>query len=357
MKRATIFSPCYKLSRTILSRFYKDYESVILLGHTLLKNLGPLEHLITSFKIPGHLETSLHHLKFPSPLILAAFEGDNEIVRLWTQFGLGGATLKTILRDPRPGNPRPRIKRIWTSEGEGLINAMGLPGKGLSHTLSHLNELLQFPASKPIGFSIGGQSMDEYEYNILQLIKTLKAHPQWAIRPYFIEINISCPNTPDGQDMQAHPELLTHLLRNLKLQYPDIIMGPKVSPDLSNDSLLILAEIVATFPLTFITLGNAKFQKCQEIGLPQNALSIGGGGLTGPSLFNRTLEMTTLIAPLKIPIIATGGVSSAKQVQELQTAGATLIGMATAVVQNPYCIPEILATLEEPKCTAHHSPE
>ncbi len=344
--RAQLLSPLYRGSRKLFSTFIpRDYESVILTGHWVLKHLGPLEPILTQFAIPPNLTTSFYDINFPSPLILAAFEGDFEIVKLWTQFGLGGATLKTVLQDPLPGNPRPRIQRVFTPEGEGLINAMGLPGKGLSNLITSLDSLTVLPKTKPLGFSIGGHSLDEYKQNALTLLHAIAQHPTWKTRPYFIEINISCPNTPQGQSMLAHPELLQDLLTTLKTTYPNVIIGPKLSPDQTNKDLLIFGKLVQAFPKTFLTLGNTQFRKCEQVHLPTKAISIGGGGLSGPALFSRTLEMTQLLAPLGLPIIATGGISSSKQVQTLQNAGATLIGMATAVVQDPYIIPIILETL------------
>ncbi len=339
--RLVFLSRAYQLIRCFLPRFFHDYESVVLFGHHFLKHLGFLQKYITHFLIPPTLETPFHRLTFSSPLILAAFESDPEIVKIWSDFGLGGATLKTILRDPRPGNPRPRLFRVFTPEGEGLVNAMGLPGKGVANLISSLDALLSFPPNKPLGFSIGGNSLEEYKYNTLELLSALSTHYAWKNRPYFIEINISCPNTPEGQNMLSHPDLFQDLLRTIKARFPETIIGPKLSPNQPDDSLLVFGQITQSFPLTFLTLGNAQFLKFSKMGIKNHNPKIDSGALSGPALYSRTLEMTRLLAPFGVPIIATGGISTVQQVCELQSAGATLIGMTTAIVQNPYCVPMI----------------
>jgi len=347
--KTQLLSLGYTSSRALLSSIVsgyqtltnqpKDYETVISIGHKLLKNLGPLEGLLTKYDIPENLSTPFHHIQFPSPLILAAFEGDWEIIRIWSQFGLGGVTLKTILNDPRPGNPRPRIQSLQTPSGEALLNAMGLPGKGLKKYIQDLKRLKRIPSHKPIGFSVGGHSLDAYIQTTQTLLQTLTQTPLWKKRPYFIEVNISCPNTPDGQSFLKHPEFLDQYLKKIKADFPDTIIGPKLSPDQSNEDLLTFAQITANYPLTFLTLGNTQYRSCISLGLDKNALSIGGGGLSGSPLFPRTLEMVTLLAPHNIPIIAVGGIKNAHQVKELQENGATLVGMATTVVQDPFQIP------------------
>ena len=66
-----------------------------------------------------------------------------------------------------------------------------------------------------------------------------------------------------------------------------------------------------------------------------------GGGLSGMSIFNRTIEMVNLFSKFSIPIMATGGISRIEHVQALKKSGASLFGMATSLVLDPYCIPKI----------------
>ncbi|NBV83785.1 hypothetical protein EBR57_06670, partial [bacterium] len=145
---------------------------------------------------------------------------------------------------------------------------------------------------------------------------------------------------PEGQDMLKNPQILDQLLRTLRSETPAVI-GAKLSPDQDNSQLLVFAELVAGHDRTFINVGNTRYRTCEQVGLATNAISIGGGGYSGDGLFPRTLEMVKLLSQSGVPLIATGGISTASQVEALLDHGATLIGMATALVKNPYCVPII----------------
>ena len=66
-----------------------------------------------------------------------------------------------------------------------------------------------------------------------------------------------------------------------------------------------------------------------------------GGGLSGITIFDRTVEMVKLFAKFKIPIMATGGISTINHIKVLKDSGASLFGMATSLVLDPYCVPRI----------------
>lgn len=339
-----ILSKLYRTIRWILGNSLgrHDYEPVIKIGHSSLKLFSNISPYFFKFKIPSGINTKLYHLNFPSPLMLSSFEGDPEMVQKWADFGLGGVMLKTLMFEKRLGNPRPRMLKINTPEGEGLINAMGLPGKGWDDFLAHLDLYKNIPPEKPIGISIGGTCPEDYLKAFIKVSQSLSQHPLWKNRPYFFEINISCPNTSDGQDMIKHPELLDHLLTQIRKNNTTDIISIKLSPDQPDEALLHFAKIIQNYPLMVLALGNTQYKK-------HPGISIGGGGTSGPALFKRTLEMVTLLAPYKLPIIAIGGISTTTQVQTLIQTGATLCGMATSLVQDPYCVPRINQQLNQTK--------
>ena len=319
----------------------KDLEEVVKLGDSRLLRLHPLFY---QFPIPSGISRKLYDLEFPSPLTLSSFKDELEIIGRWMQLGLGGACIKTVMKDPREGNNRPRLQEVMVNGHSCLINAMGLPGKGVEARIQDLRNTIQHPPGifsegKPIGISIGGSSIEEYRYNFKQLNEFLKN--KWGY-PYYFEINGSCPNTPDGQQLGKTPVLLYELLDFARCSTQSVI-GFKASPDLPDDHLLGIASAISHLPRMYINLGNTQSKTCADVGLSSDAISIGKGGLSGPALYERTLAMTHLVsrAHIGIPIIATGGVDSAEKVKELLDAGATLVGMATAVVQDMYCIPKI----------------
>ena len=314
----------------------KDLETGIHIGHKALKWLSRTCPWAVQFPIPSGQEVCLYDIQFPYPLILAAYEGDLEMVKIWEHFGLGGVTLKTVLLEERQGNSRPRIQEIQTPHGKGLINAMGLPGKGVGTLIRELNHYIPTP-NKPVGLSIGGHTLAEYINVFKQLHHFVSSHPVWRHHPTFFELNISCPNTSDGQNIVKNPTLLTPLLSGIRDICKQSIVSVKLSPDQSNEALDIMASLIKPFGKMALTLGNTQYRTASSLGLPPNALSTQGGGLSGPALFERTVAMTQHLHHHNLPIIATGGVCAAT-FPLLKSKGATLAGVASAMVSNPYCM-------------------
>ncbi len=337
--RAKALSFIYRMSRSFLIKKMKkksvlenrvfDFEDVIVEGEARLERLlrSPLERLL-NFPIPHHLNTLLYDLSFPSPLTFAAFQGDTNQLDMWLKMGIGGGCFKTILKDSREGNVRPRITQLDIAGEEHLINAYGLPGKGIAAFRDMVLDSDFWSYGRPLGISLGGESPDEY----LAVFKALE--PALSVntsRKYYYEVNISCPNTDEGQDILNHPELLKTLLQNIRKETTKVIVV-KLSPDQSDEELKIFADIIKCVEKTAINCGNTRFKK-------NETLSRGGGGLSGPCLFERTLEMLDLLSIYDIPLVATGGVSSVDDVRRCLSKGARLVGMATALVKDPFIIP------------------
>lgn len=117
-----------------------DLESVILWGDNLIHKLPKsLKKWAFTYKIPQNKGVYLHNLYFPSPIVVAAFKDDFDLIDTWLMLGVGGITLKTLMSEKRDGNPRPRIQHITVDGQPAIINAMGLPSKGLAPTLIALN--------------------------------------------------------------------------------------------------------------------------------------------------------------------------------------------------------------------------
>ena len=102
-----------------------------------------------------------------------------------------------------------------------------------------------------------------------------------------------------------------------------------------------IGEISKSIHKVIINAGNTTYKKSGDVGIVSSHFPSVGGGLSGPVLFYRTLEMVKLFSEFNIPIMATGGISMINHVAALHEAGATLFGMATALVFDPYCIPKI----------------
>ena len=349
--RYNLLSLLYRTTRFVITKIFyffqkiflkpKDLEPAVKIGDKGLIFIYPLKKVIFDFDIPKNIELNIFNLRFKSPLIASSFKSNEKIISIWLRMGLGGAILKTVMKNKREGNKRPRLQDVNFKGDKGIINALGLPGIGIDDFSSKLNKSHLWDFKCPIGISIGGDSKEEYLKNILKLEKINKNNDN----QYFYELNISCPNTKDGKTIGDDPHLLNQLIEQIRDQINTPI-SVKISPDSKNEIIQSIAEICKKFEKIIINAGNTQFKKTADVNLKSNYLSTNGGGLSGKPIFERTLEMVSLLSPYNIPIIATGGVDNAQKVKLLKQEGAILYGMATSLVLDPYCIPKINSILK-----------
>ena len=334
--RAQAFFGIYRAQRGIvIAEVYRrqesegrsrDFEEAVEWGEAMIKRLP---NGVFDFPVPRNIGTDLYDLHFDSPLVVAAFKEDLDVLKRYQQLGPGALTIKTIMPEDRKGNPRPR----WQELPDGSLNALGLPGHGIEKRIPEIDASGIIDPNKPIIISIGGNSIDDY----IKVFDHLRNHYQ-GFSNIIYEINISCPNTQEGQNMIKHPELLDELLAYMRPS-TNAIMGVKLSPDMSNTETSRFVELVQKYARTYINIGNTSFKRCEEVGLAPNCTSIGGGGYSGDKLYQISLERTETVAKTGIPFIATGGVRTSERAKRLLDKGATLVGAATIVGENPFFIP------------------
>lgn len=340
----------YSLSRSLITKIIylyqffftkkKDLEPAVRFGDKTLEKFSILGSFIYDFPVPQGKQVEIFDLDFPSPLIGASFKSEKAIMEMWMRMGLGGTIYKTIMSKKRFGNPFPRLQDAFYDGRKGILNALGLPGPGIDKFTKDIvaSELWNF--KRPIGISVGGDTAQEYMENIRKIEMVINKKR----RQYFYELNISCPNTKNGATICQHPDELNALLEELRKDL-NIVISIKVSPDVANKTLLKIGEIASLFDKIIINAGNTKFITPMQAGVDKSNFSMDGGGLSGPPIFQRTLEMVSLFSNFKNPIMATGGISSIDHVDAAKNAGASLFGMATGLVLNPYCIPKINSRL------------
>jgi len=316
-----------------------DLEPVIHWGDRMLGCIPQCLLRLCRVEVASEHRTDFLGLSFRSPFLASSFKDDPRMLLFWHSLGLGSVIYKTILMEKRLGNPRPRIQDLGEN---GLINAMGLPGSGVASLIADIEAKRNpvFELSGPVGVSVGGENPEEYRA-VFDALNAALSRPD-----IFFEVNISCPNTHEGQSLLAHPELLGELLVYMRAR-TDRVIGVKLSPDQSDESLCRFADILKSVPRVYVNLGNTQYRKCESVGLSAEALSRGGGGLSGPQLFPRTLEMLRLLRPYDLPMMATGGISTPSQAMAALAAGATLVGMATALVKDPFVVPKMLAAIRK----------
>ena len=346
--RKHIFSILYRLFRFLvknivfgyqkISQNNKDLESIVEFGDKNLIRINKfLGKLAFSFVIPKGIELELFDLSFKSPLVAASFKSEKNLLDIWLKLGLGGATYKTVMKNKRIGNSRPRLQQIRLEREQCLVNALGLPGSGVKSFTKELLESTLWNYNRPLGISIGGEDLDEYISNFNTIEKTIKGNVPDI---YFYELNISCPNTDTGScvgdDLTSLEKLVDHVRANCSAT-----VSLKISPDWSNSRLRNIGDIIRAKDKMFVNAGNTQFRNTSSLGLKDGQLPRNGGGISGVALLPRTLEMVNMFNDIDIKIMATGGISTVHHLCAAKDAGAVLFGMATALIMDPYCIPKI----------------
>ena len=294
--------------------FWKDYENVIHAGQAVISQIK-IPSLYTNYSRyldRLNIHSEVFDYTFKSPITFAAFESHLDSIRFWIELGCGGGCLKTIKPHPATGNKRPRVQQLIHNKEEHLINALGLPGPGIDGFLEKL-KVTSLDYDIPIGLSIGGNNLTEYKNVIEKSVPVIRD----ILKQPYIELNISCPNTETGQVLHDSITDIESLLQEIRAIDQTIMIAIKVSPDATNDNLCDIASLAKDMNYITLNAGNTQFKKCQDVSLKSSAISIGGGGMSGPGLYKRTLEMATLLQQFKLPLIATGGVSTTQQIIEL----------------------------------------
>ncbi len=301
----------------------------------------PLFHqsLATYAKVANpKLETKLWGLNFGNPIgIAAGFDKDAVALPAWESLGFGYAEIGTITPKPQPGNPKPRIFRIPSSQA--LINRMGFPNDGLEAITCRLEALKQsgrWPKI-PIGINIGKQKTTSLEEAGKDYLESFL-----ALRPYadYFAINISSPNTP-GLRLLQQKDALNALVRpiveaNLGADSKPVVI--KIAPDLDEKEIMSVLECIAENHLHGIIATNTTIDK-SSVSLKEE------GGLSGAPLRQRSTEIIRFISRAtggKLPIIGVGGIFTADDAREKLDAGASLLQIYTGFIyEGPFIVRQI----------------
>ena len=259
------------------------------------------------------LGKSLH-----TPLVLASgVLGNNKAIleRVWEN-GCGLPTMKSIGPAPREGHKNPTVIDL----GNGMINAVGLPSPGYLNMEEEWQELSD--RAFPVNASIYGGSVDEF-VRVAEFVS--------AQGPDFIELNISCPNSDKhgmlfGVNAQSSHDVVAAvkkvidvpLIAKLTPAAPDIAGIAKACEDAGADAI---CAINTAGPGMIIDIES----RCP-------VLAFKTGGLSGPMIKPIAVRCVyDIFRSVSIPIIGLGGISTGKDAIEIIMAGATLVGIGTAV--------------------------
>ena len=272
------------------------------------------------------LEREVFGLKFKNPVGLAAgFDKDAKLYQELSNFGFGFIEIGTLTPKGQEGNPKKRLFRL--KEDSAIINRMGFNNGGVQEAVERLK--------KNNGVLIGGnigknkvtpneEATSDYEI----CFDALYDHVD-----YFV-VNVSSPNTPNLRALQDK-EPLTALLQTLqnkntaKPKQKPILL--KIAPDLTNEQLLDIIDIVKTTQIAGVIATNTTISRD---GL-QSANKEEMGGLSGKPLTKRSTEVIRFLSEKSnkaFPIIGVGGIHSAEDAIEKLEAGASLIQLYTGFI-------------------------
>lgn len=273
-------------------------------------------------------------LKMDNPIVPASgtFGFGNEFKDFYDINILGSFSFKGTTKEPRFGNPTPRIAECT----EGMINAVGLQNPGVHHVIAHeLPEMKQYFHKKVIA-NVSGFSVEDYAYTCSLLDKEEQVG--------MLEVNVSCPNVHGGgMSFGTDPACAAQVTRAVKAvtQKPVVI---KLSPNVTD--IVSIAKACEDAGADGICLINTLLG--MKIDIKRRAAVIANkmGGFSGKAVFPVAVRMVYQVSKAcNIPVMGCGGVSSAEDVVEMMMAGATAVQVGAANLVDPYACKKIIEEL------------
>lgn len=245
---------------------------------------------------------------------------------------LGTFSFKGTTKEPRFGNPTPRIAEC----NAGMINSVGLQNPGVDKVISEELPKLAKVFNKPVMANVSGFSIEEYAYTC----EKINACEQVG----WIEVNVSCPNVHNGgMSFGTEPIAVEKVVKAVKAvtTKPIII---KLSPNVTD--IVSIAKAAESTGADGISLINTLLGMRIDIKRRQPVIANKMGGFSGSAIFPVAVRMVYQVYDaVKIPIIGMGGVSTAKDVIELMMAGATAVQVGAANLVDPYACKTIIEDL------------
>lgn len=260
-------------------------------------------------------------VKFKNPIVLASgilgVTGDSmaQVVRN----GAGGVTTKSLWPYEHVGHPNPTI----ISTQNWMLNAVGIPDGGPEKAREEI-ERYRKVVQAPLIANIVGGVMEDYEAIAKEVVK---------MKPDIIEINISCPNVEDelGKPMACSVSKSAEVTKRVRAIVGKIPLIVKLSPNVEN--IVSIAKSVMDAGADGVTAINTVGPGMAiDIDSAQPILANRSGGLSGPAIKPLAVKYVhDIYKNLKCPIVGTGGVLTGRDAIEMMMAGATLVGVGSAV--------------------------
>lgn len=280
------------------------------------------------------LSVSLAGVSLKNPVIPASgtFGYGREYAELYDLNILGSFSWKGTTRDPRPGNPQPRIAETES----GMLNAVGLQNPGIDAVIAQEVPNIAKLFQGPVIANIGGFSLEEYADNCRKL--------EGCDQVEILEVNISCPNVhAGGQNFGSDPKSAGAVTKAVKAATNKPVFM-KLSPNVTD--IAEIARACADAGADGICLINTLLGMRIDLKTKRPLLANRTGGLSGPAVFPVAVRMIwDVYEAVKLPIIGCGGVSSAQDVCEMMLAGASAVEVGAVNLRDPYACKTIIEDL------------
>lgn len=273
-------------------------------------------------------------VELDNPIIPASgtFGYGQEFARFYDIDCLGSFSFKGTTRDPRNGNPTPRIAEC----PGGMLNAVGLQNPGVDHVLAHELPEMKEIFHKPVMANVSGFSIEEYA----EVCQKLDACEQVG----WLEVNISCPNVHGGgMSFGTDPAAAAEVTKAVKaVTKKPVIM--KLSPNVTD--IAAIARACEAAGADALSLINTLMGMRIDLRARRPLLANRTGGMSGGAIFPLALRMVyDVYEAVNIPIVGMGGVSSAEDAIEMMLAGATAVEVGAANLVDPYASRDIVESL------------
>jgi dihydroorotate dehydrogenase len=334
----------YKLLMSLVSRGL-DAELAHRVGFFLLRLVltpAPVRNLVAGRSRPSpSCAVEVMGLRLRSPLGLAAGFDKNAVgLRALAALGFGFVEIGTVTARQQPGNAKPRLARL--PRDQALVNRLGFNNDGAAAVARRLAraEGTSWRRDLVVGVNIGRSravSTEEATDDYCRSARLLARHADYLV------INISSPNTPGLRDLHA-ADLLRPLLQQVREVSAEtraaaglapVPLLVKVSPDQADEDLLRVADVALELGLAGIIATNTTVSREGLLSTPAEVAAAGEGGLSGPPLAARALEVLRLLRSQvdgRLVLMSVGGIATPEDAVARLAAGASLIQTYTGFV-------------------------
>ena len=279
------------------------------------------------FRPDASLRVSALGLTFDSPFgVAAGFDKQGTGIRGLGILGFGHVEVGTITALAQPGNEKPRLFRLIPDRA--VINRMGFNNAGAASAALVIARARSARRRPVIGINIGKSRAIDVDAAIDDYLHSTRVLAPLAD---YLVVNVSSPNTPGLRGLQELDKLMP-LLTAVKQAAGRTPVLVKIAPDLSNEEALKVAQLSARLLDGIIATNTTLFRV--DLTTPAAVVeAAGAGGLSGPPLAARSLELLRVIrasVPPDFCVISVGGVETAADVRERLASGATLVQGYTA---------------------------